>query len=397
MKENKRNTNIILRTTDLEKTIIDIKSKLFNKNTSDYLRHSAFSYWEDMDDTKHFKKLLKMYREGEDVIKNQVVEILFQYYRRNGFPHNFLNDEQKENRMGRIIKSKNVLLEEDNLQMNSQGLDLANHYHPHMMEAYYSRGENSPYKTYSSDDGLRDCINRWLELDKTPNPAGMRRILKTRNGTRSVVNFKPVIAKFIYDNHCPENGKVLDPCSGYSGRLAGCIASNKNIYYHGVDPNGKASVGNMEMASFFSTQYDALGERIYKYKFRQDIGMAEEVMSGIEEKYDLVFTSPPYADLEVYAEELSQSCNRYEEYKMWLEEFLYVLINESRRVLKDDGRLIINIKNTEKYKIADDLCNYCEKKWELEKIYHMRLSNNEFNRKGSKTHHTEPIFVFKKS
>ncbi len=396
MKENKRTTNILLRVTELEKTIINIKSKLFNRKNSDYLRHSAFSYWEDIDNTKHFKVLLKMYQEGDEIVKNQIVELLFQYYRRIGFPHSFLTDEQKENRIGRIIKSKEILLENNNLQQNHQGIDLANSYHPHMMEAHYSSGENSSMETFSDDNRLRDCINRWLELDKIPNHAGMRRILKTRNGTRSVGNFKPIIAKFIYNEYCSVNGRVLDPCAGYSGRLAGCIASNRNLFYHGIDPNGLTAVGNMKMASYFSTQYDILGERIYKYDFRFDIGMAEKVMPTIMEKYDLVFTSPPYFNIEIYSEDKNQSCNKYKEYKQWLNSFLYKIVNESYRLLKDDGRMILNVKNIDKYKIADDLCLYCERDWELEEIYHMRLSNNEFNRKGVKMHHTEPIFVFKK-
>jgi len=125
--------------------------------------------------------------------------------------------------------------------------------------------------------------------------------------------------------------------------------------------------------------------------------MAEDVMPEIREKYDLVFSSPPYFDIEIYSEELSQSCNKYKEYQDWLDKFLWVLVDESKRILKEDGRLIINIKNIGKYKIADDLCKYCEKDWELETTYHMRLSNNEFNRKGEIHFHTEPLFVFKKN
>ncbi len=396
MKENKRTTNIILRINDLEHNVIKIKSSLFNRKKSDYLRHAAFSHWEDINNTKHFKVLLEMYQEGDKRVKNQVVELLFQYYRRNGYPHNILTDTQQENRMDRIIKSKDILLEDNNLQMNFSGLDLVNSFHLHMIEAYYSRGENSPYKTFNNDNKLKDCINRWLELGKIPNSAGMRRILKTRNGTRGVVNFKPTIAKFIYDNYCPRDGKVLDPCSGYSGRLAGCIASNKNIFYHGIDPNGKTAIGNMTMASFFSSQYNVLGERIYKYRFRFDMGIAEEVMLGIEEEYDLVFTSPPYADVEVYSEGLSQSCNKYPAYEKWLYKFLFVIVDESYRILKQSGKLVLNIKNTFKHKIADDLCKYCKRDWVLKDIYYMRLSNNEYNRKNGKTFHVEPIFIFGK-
>lgn len=397
MKENKRNSNIILRVSDVENNIIDIKSKLFNRKKSDYLRQSAFSYWENSSDTKHFKVLLQLYQQGDLNKRKQIVELLFQYYRKNGFPHNFLTNEQKENRMNRIVSSKNVLISDDNLQMNHQGIDLANYYHLHMMEAHYSRGENSPMETFNNDEKLKDCINRWLELEKIPNHAGMRRILKTRNGTRGVSNFKPVIAKFIYDNYCPQNGKVLDPCAGYGGRLAGCIASDRNIFYHGIDPNGLTAVGNMKMANYFSTQYDILEQRVHNYRFRFDLGCAEEIMPTLKEEYDIIFTSPPYFNVEIYSQDSNQSYNRYKKYCLWLQNFLYNIVDESKRLLKSGGYLILNIKNTDKYKIADDLCAYCKHEfWDLEKTYHMRLANNEFNRNGKKTHHTEPIFVFRK-
>lgn len=396
MKENKRTTNIILRVTELEKNVIDIKSKLFNRKTSDYLRHSAFSHWENIDNTKHFKELLKMYQDGDEALKKEVVEILFQHYRRTGFPHNYLTDAQKENRLGRVINPKDILLEEDHLQMNHQGIDLANHFHPHMMEAYYSRGDNSPMETYNNDEKLRDCINRWLEIGKVPNPAGMRRILKTRNGTRGVVNFKPVIAKFIYDNYASEGDSVLDPCAGYGGRLVGCIATNKNLLYHGIDPNGETAVGDMRLASFFSNQYDALGLRIYKYRFRFDLGRAEEIMPKLDEKYNLIFTSPPYFNTEIYSDSGDQSSHKYQEYEEWKEKFLFILVKESYRLLEEGGYLVLNVKNTDTMSLADDLCRYCEKDWILEKTYHMRLSNNEYNRKDGKTFHTEPIFVFRK-
>lgn len=392
----KRTSNILLRSTEQEKSVIAIKSKLFNRKTSDYLRHTALSHWEDVEDTKHFRSLLKMYSTGDEFEREYIVEVFFQYYRRNGFPYNILNDEQKENRLNRVIKSKNLLLEDDNLQSNHQGVDLANSFHPHMMSAHYAGGLNSPLNTYNSDEGLRDCINRWLEIGYVPNHAGMRRILKTRNKTKGVVTFKPSIAKYIYDTYVPENGKVLDFSAGYGGRLVGCIASNKNILYHGIDPLRKTGEGNMSIASFFTQQCDMFGNRTYNYRFRYDMGCSEEVMPEIEEKYDLSFSSPPYYNQEIYSTDSSQSSEKFDEYKKWLESFLYVVVDQSFRILKDNGKFIINVKNLKKYKIEDDLVKYCERDWVLDKTYKMRLANNEFNRGGTEMYHSEPIFVFSK-
>lgn len=395
MKKNKRNSNIILRVSDAENDIISIKSQLFNKKKSEYIRKAAFGHWEDISNTKHFKTLLELYQKGNTKQKKQIVEVLFRYYREKGFPHTKLEDAQKENRMRRIMMSKKILLEDNHLQTNHQGIDLANSFHPHMMDAYYSRGENSPMETFLDDNKLKDCINRWLELGNIPNEAGMRRILKTRNGTRGVGNFKPVIAKFIYDSNCPVDGKVLDPCAGYGGRLSGCIASNKGIYYHGIDPNSKTAIGNIKMADFFSMK-DILNSKVYDFNFRFDLGCAEEVMPSLSNEYDLIFTSPPYFDTEVYSSEINQSYNKYNEYKQWLKYFLQTIVDESKRLLTKNGKLVLNIKNSTKYKIADDLCEYCKCNWNLEKTYHMRLANSEFHRNGDYQYHTEPIFIFSK-
>jgi len=119
-------------------------------------------------------------------------------------------------------------------------------------------------------------------------------------------------------------------------------------------------------------------------------------MPGLNDKYDLVFTSPPFFNTEIYNEDKNQSSNKFDKYKKWLDEFLFKIVDESHRLLNDSGHLVLNVKNLVYYKIADDLCNYCKKDWELEKTYNMRLSNSEFSRKVGDTWHVEPIFVFKK-
>ena len=206
-----------------------------------------------------------------------------------------------------------------------------------------------------------------------------------------------MIAKYICDKYVPEKGKILDPCAGYSGRLLGAIASGRGILYHGIEPNGETAKGNMDCAAFFSTQYDIVG-REYNYRFRFDLGCAEDVMSGLEGSYDVIFTSPPYFDLEKYNKDKNQSYNKFNSYEKWLKGFLFKIVNESKRLLKDGGRLILNTKNTDNYAIADDLCRYCSEKWVLEKEYKMKLVNSEYNRSKDKeiNFHYEPIFVFVK-
>lgn len=379
--------NILIRVSEEENNIIKLKSELFGCKKSQLLLASSMSYWNNTKSNDHFKKILELYKKGDEEEKSLIINLLFEYYNKLGFPHTILSDDQKINRMERIIHVKSPLLPNDELQQNVVGIELPNSFHPHMEEVSYSNGLKSPM--YCFNVNLKDSIKAWLDLGKAPTPSGIRRILRTKNGVRGVTNFKPAISKYIYETYCPQGGEVLDPCAGFSGRLVGVIASNKNINYTGIDPEPKTGEGNMKCASFFKPYYD--------FGFSFCLGCAEEEMLKIKkESYDLVFTSPPYFNIENYSDSKHQSHHKFNTYDLWKSNFLKVILNESKRTLKKNGYLIINTKNYKEFPIANDLSTIAQGiGFKLEKIYKMRLANNEFNRKKSTFHH-EPIFVFKK-
>jgi len=390
--------SIILRVDSEEHDLIKHKSMLYGRKKSEFIRNACFVYLPESKKGEFFKKILQEYKDGDEDRKKNLINILFEYYRRTGYPHNFLTDEQKIKRM-RVLKTTTCRLTDKNeISRNYVGLDLVNSFHPHMMEVRYV-GQDTPHDRFHNDEGLKDCIARWMELGKVPSPSGMRRILRTRDGVKSAVNFKPAVAKFIYEKYAPDNGKVLDPCSGFSGRLAGCIASDKNLHYYGIDPDYRTARGNMECASFFwGIENDLFEDREFKFGFTFDIGCAEEAMENYRDNYfDLVFTSPPYYSTEEYSVDSSQSMHRYSSYEEWRREFLFKVCLESLRVLKKDGYFIINLKNYSNYKIADDFKIYCQRKgFVLVEELGMTLSNSEFNRdRGS--YHTEPVIVMRKN
>ncbi len=390
--------NIILRIDERTHDLIKLKSVLFGQKKSRYIREASLGYLGEKPDNKIFKKLLEKYEESDEEGKKQVVDILFEYYRRRGYPHYDFNDEKKIKIMNSLVKTQ-IKTEGDKIKQNSVGINLANYFHPHMIEPAYGLGKKlrTPKEVFENDDYFKDAINRAMEIGWSPNFSNIRRILKTRNKARGITNFSPSFARFIYEQYVPENGMVLDPCAGFASRLIGCIAANKNIFYHGIDPDGRTAVGNMECAAFFKEQYDMFGKRIYNFKYRFDLGYSEEVMLGLEKnEYDLVFSSLPYFSLEDYSSDPKQSHRRYPEYQEWLEKFVYVIIDESKRILKKEGKLAINIKNVKQFKIADDILSYCKKGWKVEKIWKIDLPNNEFLRVGKNEGHSEPIFVFKK-
>jgi len=383
-----KSSNILLRISEEDHRTIKIKSALFGKSKSNFIRDAALSYINDKND---FKKLLKAYHENEEY-RNSIIDIIFKHYRDAGFPYYEPSDEEKNKKMLSLSRSSSPLLDNDLLQSNYVGMPLASSFHNHMLEVGYGNSSRfSPMEAFLDDDKFRDCIKRALDLDIIPSNVGMRKILKTRNGVRTVCNFKPVIAKFIYDTYVPANGNIVDPCAGFSGRLCGAISSNRNLNYIGIDPDSKTIEGGLKCASFFKNDYS--------FRTGFHLGCAEDVMLSLRsDYYDLVFTSPPYFDVEEYSEDKDQSSVKFPVYQDWLDGFLYKIVDESYRVLKTGSHLAINIKNYDKFQIADDFLSYSQKiGFVLEKTYNMKLANNEFNRKkGQVNYHTEPIFILKK-
>ncbi len=394
--------NCLIRLSESDHTVLDAKAALLGTDKSKLFRNAAFQYWNGAPSSdKSAEKLLTLYQDGDDKQKTIIVEMIFQFLRRHGYPHNELSRDQLIRGMFRIANTKNPLLEDNHLQTNTTGLDVANYFHPHMVKVRCLTGYSSPHELFMNDDGLRDAINRWMELGKKPTMSGLRRILRTRDKTRSVVNFKPAIAKYFYDNYVPRDGGVLDMCMGFGGRLAGCIASNRGLFYHGIDPDGATAIGNMRMAAFYHEQYDndIERERTWNFRFKLDLGCAEDIMPILpSESYHLLFTSPPFFQVEKYSSNPNQSYLRYPEYPIWRDKFLFVLIRESFRLCKANGYLVLNLKDYKAEPIATDGLGFAQKiGFKLVCTYQQRLNNSEYHRRaGEPTWHSEPIFVLVK-
>lgn len=389
-----KDETLIIRLDKRSHNIIKIKSLLAGKNKSDFIRNATFSFWHG--GREKFKEILELYKKATTDEKTLLIDMLFEYYRREGFPYPKMSEDEKITTMNNLSITK--IKDEENLPQNTYGITLPNFFHTHLYSVKYGNSKTAcPMGYFQSDDKLKDCINRCMELGKIPDPTGMRRMLKSRDGVRCVVNFKPAISKFIYDNYVPENGKILDPCSGYSGRLVGCISTKKNISYTGIDPDSLTAIGNMKCAAFFNKQYDVFGNRLFPFIFNFHLGCAEDVMPRLGVGYDLVFTSPPYMNVELYSDNPEQSYLKYPNYNDWMSKFLFVIVNESWRILKTGGYLALNVKNYKKHPIADDLIKYCAKiGFSLKKTYQMKMANKEFHLKEGNSFHSEPIFVWQK-
>jgi hypothetical protein len=176
----------------------------------------------------------------------------------------------------------------------------------------------------------------------------MRRMLKTFPGAASVSNYRPMIAKAVISKYCGEEGTVVDFAAGYGGRMLGAMAAHR--HYIGIEPNRAQVRGFLKMSEALSAQ----GFELPNLTFLN--GRAENELRRLErDSADLVFSSPPFFDWEHYSNSRSQSFKRYRQYEVWLDNFLVPAIVESCRILKANGRLVLNVTNGKRLPTPEDV------------------------------------------
>lgn len=114
----------------------------------------------------------------------------------------------------------------------------------------------------------------------------------------------------------------------------------------------------------------------------------------IKEKVDLIFTSPPYFNTEIYSDEETQSCNKFPEYRAWLDGYLYKTMIKVPNALKKGGHLVINIANTRNApNLVADFKQIMANRKGMKLVETLKLSLSMINKNGFKY---EPVFVYKK-
>jgi len=172
-----------------------------------------------------------------------------------------------------------------------------------------------------------------------------------RLGTYIATQFKPVVAKAIYDI---TNAKtVLDTSCGWGDRLAGFFASDAEEYY-GCDPNPNTYQRYQEQIA----TYNKLLPTPKKVQI-WNCG-AEDLPYHMLPKIDVAFTSPPYFSTEQYnkggdKQEL-QSWHKFNEYDKWRDEFYLAVAEKTMEVSKF---MFVNIMDPKihnvRYRSGDEL------------------------------------------
>jgi hypothetical protein len=187
----------------------------------------------------------------------------------------------------------------------------------------------------------------------------------------------------------------LDPCAGWGDRLAGALISGPSIVerYIGIDPWSTSHMVCRRILDKFGVKN---GQTVELWK-----QTAQTTNVNPWPDVDLVFTSPPYAELECYGYDTSetneQAWKLCAENKFMMEFLIPLMKNSARATQARNGRVIINICNTTKTKkgatLTEDLVRAAKLAGlTLVEIMGMATGNRKKSQNG--VVQAEPIFIF---
>jgi hypothetical protein len=114
-------------------------------------------------------------------------------------------------------------------------------------------------------------------------------------------------------------------------------------------------------------------------------------------QFDLVFTSPPFFNLERYSNEATQSSSRYPKYEDWKQKFLFEMVTTSFNKLRPEGFFAIHLKNCQKHPICDDMNRFI-----AENVKYARFvgaighETKRYAKKGIEGVLADPIWIYQK-
>lgn len=314
--------------------------------------------------------------------KSPSVEKEYKKVFRDGFPYVSLSDAETIIMFNRLRNVPSITVDGREIKASYLDNDLAINFHPHLFHVK-TGSKKTPFESFNEKSSLIDIVDYLVKKNADRSARNIRyHICRSKNTKRTSV-FPVRVAKTLYYLYGKDNMKVLDPCAGYSSRLLGFYSCARGGTYEGIEPCQRTFDGLLETQKKIEPMAENHTAHLYK-------GCAESYMAELDGKYDIIFTSPPYFDLEKYSDEKSQSYISYPKYEEWLDGFLFPLIRESHRLLADDGVFLLNVADCNNYKIVEHCEMFLKTLFRIDEVLLM-VSPSKFEDVFA-----EPIFVLRK-
>lgn len=293
---------------------------------------------------------------SSDEEKERIIDEVTDVYEEVGiFPIKYFSDEGAADEIQKCCNTEAKFTADNVVANGNAGASLCSYWFPSLWHTPSAQDVSSAYDKFYTRDGLRKIVS--FNFHYNSGGAGGypgTNILSGVRMTGSVpTNFKPMNAQAIFERFTPEGGVIWDPCTGFGGRMLGALTSRKNFKYVGTDPSTEVM---HRLHKLGETIVDTLeGEinddgSIYEAEGRYELHCCgAEDLELPENSIDFVFTSPPYADLELYSHDgkdfnaANQSTNKFPGLENWKKGFVRGVVCRIASALKPGAYCAINI------------------------------------------------------
>lgn len=182
-------------------------------------------------------------------------------------------------------------------------------------------------KTGSWQRRKRQWIDKGIksEVGRSVSVINMDTQKKENNSTKYTSIFDPSLCEVLYRWFCPDGGTILDPFAG--GSVRGIVANYLGYNYTGIEIRPEQVESN----------YIQAREIIPHHQPNWICGDSLKELDLLSEKYDFVFSCPPYGDLEVYSDLDGDISNMsYQDFLAAYEEIILKSVNR----LNDGGMAV---------------------------------------------------------
>jgi len=210
---------------------------------------------------------------------------------------------------------------------NRVGMKICEHFFENFYDIENPSG-NSFRKLWTASN--LEKILRWnRKSHSTPYLSELKRGIYFCCGLTKNTMYRPQLMKLACMKYKPNI--VLDPCAGWGGRMLG--ATSYGATYIAFEPNTKT--------------WNYLHRIVDKFMLHKQVKIICDDARNMHKydlpKVDMVLTSPPYFDLEIYSHEPTQSSTNTQTYETWANNFLREIIKLGCERLNKNGVSCYNV------------------------------------------------------
>lgn len=278
-------------------------------------------------------------RNMSDAAFEAALPMLAQQLEQHSFYFNYTDDEMRKD----WKKLCEWTTTEDSINSTSRlGMKLSEHFCPNFYDIESATGTS--YKSLWTAKNLEKILRWNRKSHSTPYLSELKRGIYFCCGLTKNTMYRPQMMKLACIKYKPE--RVLDPCAGWGGRMLGAVSYG--AHYTAFEPNTTTYNNLMKIVDFLGI-HD---------KVTLICDDARNMSHYNIPKVDMVLTSPPYFDLEVYAHEDTQSIKNLNTYQEWADGFLREIIKLGLEHLNENGVSCWNVGKVKNRDMNDDVLKY---------------------------------------